>query len=105
MSRLRIWLDDDEENRKTPKGYNYRARTAEEVIGLIKKGMVEMVSLDNDLGKGYTEGKRVAQFIEENYIMGRIEFVDFFPHTANQIAFEEILACKRSIIKHINSKK
>src|SRR5882757_9065584 len=94
--KLLIYLDDE---RTMPKGYNYYARTVEEVIGLIRKGNVELVSLDNDLGTGYTEGKRVAQWIEENYIMGRIPFIDFHPHTSNPVAFQEILACKRSVLK------
>ncbi len=98
MKKLIVWLDDE---RKMPKGYNYHARTVEEVIGLIKKDRVEFVSLDSDLGLGYTEGKKVAQFIEENYIMGRIPFVDFYPHTNNPSSFDEILACKRSVIKFI----
>ena len=98
MKKLIVYLDDE---RKMPKGYNYHARTAEEVIGLIKKGKVEFVSLDNDLGEGYTEGKAVAQWIEENFIMGRIPFVDFAPHTSNPVAFAEIIACKMSIIKFL----
>lgn len=101
MEKLIIYLDDE---RKTPKGYNYRARTVEEVIGLIKKGNVEFISLDNDLGAEYTEGKKVAQWIEENYLMDRIPFIDFAPHTNNPVAFAEILACKRSIIKHKSKK-
>lgn len=97
MKKLIIWLDDE---RKMPKGYNYHAKTVEEVIGLIKKGKVEFISLDNDLGTGYTEGKRVAQFLEENIIMGRIPFIDFAPHTNNPEAFREILACKAAINKY-----
>lgn len=97
MDKLIVWLDDE---RKMPKGFNYHARTAEEVIGLIKKGKVEFISLDNDLGTGYTEGKKVAQYLEENIIMGRIEFIDFAPHTNNPEAFREIMACKKAIIKY-----
>ncbi|MFA9239433.1 MAG: cyclic-phosphate processing receiver domain-containing protein [Candidatus Paceibacteria bacterium] len=101
MEKLIVYLDDE---RKMPKGYDYQARTAEEVIGLIKKDRVEMVSLDNDLGIGYTQGKKVAQWIEENYLMDRISFVDFHPHTSNPVAFDEIMACKRNVIKHKNKK-
>lgn len=99
MEKLIVWLDDE---RKMPKGYNYHARTVEEVIGLIKKGKVEFISLDNDLGIGYTEGKKVAQFLEENIILGRIPLIDFVPHTNNPEAFREILACKKAILKYIN---
>lgn len=98
---LRIYLDDE---RKMPKGYNYKARTAEEVIGLIKKNKqnIEFISLDNDLGTGYTKGKKVAQWLEENIIMGRIPYIDFHPHTSNTAAFDEIIACKKAIHKHLN---
>lgn len=96
--KLLIYLDDE---RKMPKGYNYHARTVEEVIGLIKKGNVQVVSLDNDLGTGYTEGKKVAQWLEENIIMGRIPYVDFYPHTNNPVAFKEIIACKISILRFL----
>ena len=99
--KLLIYLDDE---RKMPKGYNYLARTVEEVIGLIKKGNVELVSLDNDLGKGYTEGKVVAQWLEENIMMERIPFVDFYPHTNNPGAFAEIVACKKAVMKFITQK-
>ena len=97
MKKLIIWLDD---KRPMPKEYNYWAKTAEECIGLIKKGRVEFISLDSDLGTGMTEGKKVAQYIEQAYLSGDIEYVDFWPHTSNPASFEEILACKRSIIKH-----
>lgn len=36
--------------------------------------------------------------------MDRIPFIDFTPHTNNPVAFAEILACKRSIIKHKSKK-
>jgi len=100
--KLIVWLDDE---RKMPKGFNYHARTVEEVIGLIKKGKVEFISLDNDLGTGYTEGKRVAQYLEENIIMGRMEFIDFTPHTNNPEAFKEIMWCKQAIIKYLLKQK
>ena len=100
--KLIVWLDDE---RKMPKGYNYHARTVEECIGLIKKDRVQFISLDNDLGTGYTEGKKVAQFLEENIIMGRIPFVDFQPHTNNPEAFREILACKMAINKFLLKSK
>lgn len=79
-----------------PKEYNHHARTAHEVIDLIKQGRVSFVSLDNDLGSGYAEGKTVAQWIEKMYLGDQIEYVDFHPHTANPIAWDEIMACKRA---------
>lgn len=95
--KLYVYLDDV---RGLPAGFDLLIRTAEEAIELIKANKVEFISLDNDLGTGYTEGKKVAQFIENAYISGEIEFVDFHPHTSNPVAFDEIIACKRNVYKH-----
>jgi hypothetical protein len=97
MSKLWIWLDDDRE--MIDPDYDLHLKTTEEVIALIREGKVEMVSLDNDLGPGYTEGKKVAQFIEQAYGNGEIDFVFFHPHTGNPVAWDEIMACKRSVYK------
>ena len=45
---LRVWLDDDLEDRKAPEGYIH-LRTAREVCFLLESGRVEALSLDNDL--------------------------------------------------------
>lgn len=97
MEKIWVYLDDV---RPKPDHYHQIVRTAEEAIELIKSGVVEHISLDNDLGTGYMEGKRVAQFIENAYISGEIEFVSFHPHTSNPVAFDEIMACKRAVMKH-----
>lgn len=91
--KLRIWLDDE---RPMPHGFDHHARTTGEVIKLIRKGNVEFISLDNDLGIGYAEGKTVAQYIEKMVLGGRMQYVDFHPHTANPVAWDEIMACKRA---------
>lgn len=100
MEKFRYYIDDV---RKLPDSFDFMVRTAEDAIRSIKLGVVSFISLDNDLGEGYTEGKKVAQFIEQAYISGEIEFVDFHPHTNNPVAFEEILQCKRNVYKHKNN--
>lgn len=97
VDKLYVFLND---TRPKLSQFDILVRTAEEAIELIKQGKVEFISLDNDLGIGYTEGKKVAQFIEENYILGNIPFVDFHPHTSNPVAFDEIIACKRLVYNH-----
>jgi hypothetical protein len=94
-----IWLDDE---RPMPSGYNKHFRTAEEVIAFIKENNKVYniaCSLDNDLGIGYTEGKKVAQFIEKAYMQDEIDFIDFYPHTGNPVAWDEIMACRRTVFK------
>jgi hypothetical protein len=94
-----IWLDDE---RPMPYDYDVHFKTAEEVIDFIKAHHHEyniFCSLDNDLGIGYAEGKTVAQFIEKAYMQDEIEFVNFHPHTANPVAWDEIMACKRTVFK------
>lgn len=100
MNKLWIFLDDV---RPLPIGYDILVRTVEEAIELIKQGNIGRISLDNDLGVGYTEGKKVAQYLEQAIISGGIEFVDFHPHTSNPVAFEEIMQCKRNVYKHIKN--
>lgn len=97
MKKLRLYLDDC---RPKPNNFDLLIRTAEEAIELIKQNKVEFISLDNDLGSGYTEGYKVANFIEESYIVGEIEFVDFHPHTSNPEAWERIISAKRNVYKH-----
>jgi hypothetical protein len=101
MKKIWVYLDDV---RPLPVDYDVLVRTAEEAIELIKSGVVEKISLDNDLGTGYTEGKKVAQYIEQAYIQGEIEWVDFRPHTSNPVAFEEMMQCARNCYKHKNNK-
>lgn len=96
--KLRVYLDDE---RKMPADYDVHISTAEEAIALIEKGEVEYISLDNDLGEGKTEGKKVAQFIEHSFLENRLDFVDFDPHTSNPVAKDEILRCRKSIFKFI----
>ena len=37
--------------------------------------------------------------------MGRMEFIDFVPHTNNPEAFREIMYCKQAILKYLKWKK
>lgn len=102
MEKLWVYLDDA---RPKPTGYDVLVRTVEEAIELIKMGNVERISLDNDLGIGYSEGKKVAQYLEQAIIYDEIEFVDFHPHTSNPVAFEEIMQCKRNVYKYLKNKQ
>lgn len=71
---MNIFLDDC---RETPAGFN-RTYTVEETIALLEKcrdeGIeVNILSLDNDLGEGMKEGRKVLDFLEME------QFLNNFP--------------------------
>lgn len=63
---LRVWLDDDLEDRRAPEGWTHM-RTAREVCLLILSGRVSELSLDNDLDGDleFGQGFQVIDFLEE----------------------------------------
>ena len=66
MGELRIWLDDDLEDRAAPEGWIH-VTTAWEAIDLLRTGRVVELSLDHDLGGPETNGRGtdVVDFIAE----------------------------------------
>ena len=68
---MKVFLDDDFEDRRPPDGTWVRAATAAEAIRLLSTGQVAEISFDNDLGDGVPEGHTVLDWIEER--MKRIE--------------------------------
>lgn len=60
---MNIYLDDE---RETPPGF-VRTYGVKSTIELIKanNGEINILSLDNDLGPGYEEGRKVLDWIEE----------------------------------------
>lgn len=90
---IKIFLDDV---RSTPEGY-VRTYTAEETIEMIKRhdGNIRCVSLDNDLGIGYTEGREVMKWIEEQAHEGTIKPIfQLIIHSANPVAQDEMKAAR-----------
>ncbi len=63
---LRVWLDDDLEDRAAPEGWIHVA-TAWDAIELLKTGRVVELSLDHDLGddEAHGRGTDVVDFIAE----------------------------------------
>ena len=63
---LRVWLDDDLEDRRAPEGWTHM-RTAREVCMLILENRVVELSLDNDLDGdiAFGQGCEVIDFLEE----------------------------------------
>lgn len=65
-----VWLDDV---RPMPDTYDVHVRTAEQVIDLVKTGFVYCLSLDNDLGDGYTPGYKVVDWLEAAIRCGTLD--------------------------------
>ena len=86
---MKIFLDDC---RQEPSGW-VRTRQVDETIGLLEESqagglVVEVVSLDNDLGADIPEGRKVLDWLEErkhcdpNFILpGKV-----IVHSANPVA-------------------
>lgn len=90
---LRVWLDDDLQDRRAPEGWVH-LRTAREVCLLLLTGSVRELSLDNDLD-GDTEfgqGFQVIDFLEEIQSEGRFLWPPdgITLHTANSSGRERM---------------
>ena len=68
---MRVWLDDDLEDRRAPEGWVH-LRTAREVCLLLLGGRVCELSLDNDLDgdEEFGQGFQVIDFLEEMQAAG-----------------------------------
>jgi hypothetical protein len=90
---MKIYLDDI---RTTPEGY-IRTFTVEETIALIKEnnGSIEAVSLDNDLGIGFREGREVMKWIEEQAFHNTLLPIPYlFIHSGNPVAEDEMMLAR-----------
>ncbi len=71
---LRVWLDDDLEDRAAPEGWIH-VTTAWEAIELLESGRVVELSLDHDLGddEQHGRGTDVVDFLaEQQEVHGRL---------------------------------
>lgn len=77
---MKLFLDD----LRTPPDSSWTlVRTVEECQELLKTGNVETVSCDNDLGEGYTEGRRLILWMCEENIWPKNKPT---VHSANSVA-------------------
>ena len=77
---MKLYLDDV---REIPDCTWTLVRTVEECQELLIKGDVDELSCDNDLGLGYTEGRRLVDWMEET---GNWPNKECFVHSANPVA-------------------
>lgn len=95
---MRIWLDDE---RPMPPEYDTYCRTAEEAIELLKTNQVTDISLDHDLGTGYSTGYEVAKWIEENAINGTLKPIQHLHvHSQNPVGKQNIKMALRNAKLH-----
>lgn len=94
---MKVWLDDVRDPNNPffheHKGAEYGmvwVKTVEEAIALLETGEVTEISLDNDLGSGYREGREVAKWIEENAYNGKLKPLSARVHSDNIVAKREM---------------
>lgn len=92
---MRVWLDDE---RSAPDGW-VRVRTVDQALELLRRGTVEEISLDNDLGEGEREGREVVTWLEEMAHAGNFDVVpdEILVHSANSVAAAHMRAGVRNI--------
>jgi hypothetical protein len=96
----KIFLDDC---RPTPEGWA-RAYWPDEVKELLKKGNVEVISLDHDLGDDERgTGYSVLLWIEEQVELANYKPPEILIHTDNGPARQKMELARDSIIKRWNS--
>lgn len=96
---MNIYLDDE---RDTPEGYT-RTYTVEETIALIKAndGHIYRLSLDNDLGAGYKEGREVLNWIEEQAFNNTLQPIPhIIIHTGNTVAQDQMMQSRHNAWKY-----
>ena len=102
-SKIRLWLDDERDPKDPKIQQQYKAvgneiwvKTVEEALPYFQSGNVEYISFDNDLGEGNTEGKKLAEWIEEQAYYKKIPRIQWMVHSQNPAAAKEILRAMQS---------
>lgn len=75
---INLWLDDP---RPAPEGWTW-VKTVPEAIELMESGEVKEASLDNDLGEGEIEGRKLVLWMAEHDCWPVVIHV----HSANVVA-------------------
>lgn len=91
---MKIYLDD---LRQVPSGFDANPKTAKDCIELLKKGDVEFISFDHDLGPEEAgTGYEVACWIEEAAYNGEIPKLEWQIHSANPVGRVNITNAMKS---------
>jgi len=93
---MKVYLDDE---RPTPSGW-VRAYWPDDAIEFLLTGMVEVISLDHDLGDDSRgTGYDVIRWIEEQVVFNSFRPPVIWVHSANPSAHERMIQGLRSIKK------
>ena len=101
--RVKLYLDDE---RKAPPGWTL-IRWPEDVIGYLKRDVVDEISLDHDLGDdAHGTGYDVIKWIEEAVVMHHLVPPKIKVHSANTSARIKMELGIKSILKqHENNQR
>lgn len=104
---MQIWLDDNRDptnpdiQAKYPSARYYAwtwVKTVPEAKQYIERGEVDAISFDNDLGLP-EEGKHLATWIEDKAYYNKIKPMEWYVHSENSVAKDEIIAAMRNADK------
>lgn len=89
---MKLWLDDERDptcekiqEKFGSCGDEHWVKNANDAIAYISQNIVESISLDHDLGENAGSGIEVANFIEEQAFLGKLERIEWRIHSMNPI--------------------
>ncbi len=93
---MKLWLD-DERDPKEPfiqenfgaTGDEFWVKTVSSAVRYLMQGNITSISFDHDLGYNGT-GLDVAKWIEEEAFYGRLQKLDWFIHSKNEVGAKNI---------------
>jgi hypothetical protein len=86
-----VWLDKNQPKRNV---YDTHCKTNEEAIELIKQNRVMCIDVDD-------EGLPVVELVCEKFLVGEIEWIDFFIHTINLKLYRKVSELRHKASGHM----
>jgi hypothetical protein len=106
---MRLWIDDV---RPMPEDFDIWAKTANEALDILKKGVITHVSFDYDLGDVHKIGSQiatwsehemsgydVASWIEGEAFQGNMGPITYTVHSANPVGAKRIESAMANAIR------
>jgi hypothetical protein len=100
---IKVYLDDI---RPKPEGFDIKVETVEQAIDMLKTGLVELISLDYNLGLNENgTGYDVAKWIEEAAFYKMIKPLEIRVHSADPVGRKNIEMAIKNANFYFNSDK